>query len=264
MGLDTGAPSLLTFDAHLSGIERSAAELVRAARLSWLGARVPSCPGWTLLDLVAHQGMVHRWATAAIRDEREHMGNAESMEREGRTAADPVGWLEAGVEGLLMALRQAPADLEAMVFLKQAPPPRHFWARRQCHETTVHALDAVAAVHQALPTSAHTWFAAEQAADGIDELLIGFWQRRRSKVRSTRPYAVHIAAEDVLLSWRIAVGPDAARTHRIEPGTAVDADAVVSGRAVDLFLALWNRGGTVTDPQGIVRRLAGDGRVTWA
>ena len=48
----------------------------------------------------------------------------------------PVPGLEAHGKGL-----EAPVDLEAFVFLNDAPAPRQFWARRQCHETTIHAVD---------------------------------------------------------------------------------------------------------------------------
>ena len=33
-----------------------------------LQAAVPTCPDWTLADLVEHTGFVHRWQTAAVRD----------------------------------------------------------------------------------------------------------------------------------------------------------------------------------------------------
>ena len=69
-----------------------------------------------------------------------------ALEAEGRAAADPVGWLLDGAAPLVDALQSAPDDLAAMTFLKEAPPARAFWARRQCHETTVHALDALSAL----------------------------------------------------------------------------------------------------------------------
>ena len=75
-----------------------------------------------------------------------------------------------------------------MTFLKQAPPARAFWARRQCHETTVHALDALAAREARPLTADDVWLTDELATDGIDELLVGFWQRRTKGPRSESPY----------------------------------------------------------------------------
>jgi hypothetical protein len=62
---------------------------------------------------------------------------------EGREVADPVGWLRDGAEALAGTIREVPDDVRATVFLKDAPPPRVFWTRRQCHETTIHAVDAL-------------------------------------------------------------------------------------------------------------------------
>ena len=104
---------------------------------------MPTCPGWTVRDLLAHQGMVHRWATAVVRGDDPATVDDAAIEAEGRAAPDPVGWLLDGAAALVDALQAAPDDLAVMTFLKEAPPARQFWARRQCHETTVHALDAL-------------------------------------------------------------------------------------------------------------------------
>ena len=112
MTLDPHSPSLLSTPTHLERLAQAAGAMTRAARETWLGAPVPTCPHWTVLDLVAHQGMVHRWATAAVRLDPEGMGNAASRETEGRTSADPIGWLEAGAADLIQALGQAPDDLD--------------------------------------------------------------------------------------------------------------------------------------------------------
>ena len=74
-----------------------------------------------------------------------------------------------------------------MTFLKDAPPARAFWARRQCHETTVHALDALSALEARPLTADDVWLTDALAADGVDELLVGFWQRRTKGPRSRNP-----------------------------------------------------------------------------
>lgn len=260
------ATTLVPEERHHAGLVQAAQVLARAARLAWLGAEVPTCPDWRLLDLVAHQGMVHRWALAALNCDRDLMGNAAQIEDEGRTQVDPVAWLEDGAAALARALAAAPDDLDTLVFLAQAPPPRQFWARRQCHETTIHALDALAAQTERLPARADAWFGADLAADGIDELLIGFWQRRRGGPRSPEPYAVTVRPLDVPFTWTVRVGPDRTEVTRhegSEPDSA-GADHQISGTAIDLYLALWNRGGTPTDDDGILDRWRDDAAIRWS
>lgn len=42
------------------------------------------------------------------------------------------------------------------------------------------------------------------------------------------------------------------------------ADALtLSGSAVDLYLALWNRGGTVDDPDEVLARWRSPAKITW-
>ena len=57
----------LTLDEHLAAVEVSGGQLAGFARQAGLDARVPTCPAWTVDTLVAHQAMVHRWATAHVR-----------------------------------------------------------------------------------------------------------------------------------------------------------------------------------------------------
>ena len=90
-----------------------------------------------------------------------------------------LGWFDDGATALLQAIVDAPDDLDALVFLKDAPPPRLFWARRQCHETTIHAVDALGARLGRPARADETWIRPAIALDGIDELLVGFVTRRR-------------------------------------------------------------------------------------
>ena len=137
-----------TVEEHLAGLDAAVDRMAVWARSAGPDAPVPTCPGWTVRDLLAHQGMVHRWATAVVRGEDPAGVDDAALEAEGLAAADPVGWLLDGAAPLVDALHSAPDDLAVMTFLKEAPPARAFWARRQCHETTVHALDALSALER--------------------------------------------------------------------------------------------------------------------
>ncbi len=259
-------PRPLAFEEHVAGLEAAVERLAGWSREAGEGAEVPTCPGWRVRDLLAHQGMVHRWATATVLGVDRSSLDSGALEAEGLGAEDPVGWLRAGAGDLVAALRSAPEDLEAFTFLKEAPPARLFWARRQHHETTVHALDALAARDARQPTADDAWFGDDVALDGIDELLVGFWQRRTTGPRAPEeaPYTAVVAAGRGE-RWRLDVSSDPLRTRHLgsdEP--APGGSDVIGGTAADLYLALWNRGGDVDDPGRLLERWRGRGSVRWS
>lgn len=253
---------LVGFDTHLDGLRRASAVFTGAMAGTDLTTPVPTCPDWSALDLLTHLGMVHRWATAVITGDAESAADPDALAEQGRTADDGLAWFTQGVQHLLIALDDAPADLDALVFLKEASAPRLFWARRQCHETTIHAADALSAA--GLPVlPAELGLTGDLAADGIDELLRGFWQRGRTTHRSPAPYAVTVRPTDAPWAWLVQVGPDGTVSRRLA-STEIDAALSVvsqtsarhsvSGTSADLYLALWNRGGEVSDDAGVLPR----------
>ena len=54
---------------YLAHISVEGRMLARAARLA-LGLNVPTCPDWSVDDLVAHVGMIHRRAAVMVRERR--------------------------------------------------------------------------------------------------------------------------------------------------------------------------------------------------
>jgi uncharacterized protein (TIGR03083 family) len=233
-------PPILSLPEHGEGIGDAASVMRANAAATALDTPVPTCPGWSVLDLVAHQGMVHRWATAVVTGAESRP--ATEVEAEARAAVDVLGWLDDGLVDLLNALGGAPADLEVFFFLKDAPPPRDAWARRQCHETTIHAVDAMAARLGRPPTAAQTWLRPNLAADGIDELLTGFLPRRSSKVRSAQPLTVQVRTSDTGHAWSLRIGEEPTAVSRLPGDSLPDADVTLTGTAAQLYLGLWNRG----------------------
>lgn len=228
-------------DAHLDAIWEALDRFATCAGSAGSAAPVPTTPGWTVRDLVAHQGMVHRWAAATVRGDDV---DPAAVLQEGLSAADQVSWLCRGAESLVAALSGAPDDLDAPVFLHDAPPPRRFWARRQCHETTIHAVDTLAAAVGRLPRAADTWISPELAVDGIDELLTGFVPRPRSRFRPARPTSFAVLPDDATERWLVETGDHPPLTTR-DAGDGA-ADVVLRGPAAALYLALWNRTDEVT------------------
>jgi uncharacterized protein (TIGR03083 family) len=234
-------PTHLSLEDHLDGLVRSGAALREAAATAGLDAKVPTCPAWDVTKLVTHQGMVHRWAAANLRGDTDH--DTAASKAEAKAAADLLGWYSEGLAALVDTLHATPEDAKAMVFLKDAPPPRRFWARRQAHETTVHSVDAISAVHGRWPSASEVDIDAMLAADGIDELLAGFITRGDGRLHAAEPYTVLIRTDDTGHAWtlRISEGPIVTT-----PGEVERPEAVLSGTAVQLYVSLWNRADEIT------------------
>lgn len=241
---DDAVPVRLGFEQHVDVVRAAGERLATLVAEVDLGAPVPTCPRWTVADLLAHQTMVHRWAAAHVAG-----GDPEAVPSK-RDLLASVPDLRAHYRGglvlLLDALRAAPADLRAMTFLRDAPAPREFWARRQAHETTVHAVDSQSAALGRAPTAleaAAAGITPEVALDGLDELLCGFVTRGRSKTVLATPATVHVRPTDVDEEWTMQVADSITTTHRAT--TQDDGDAVLSGTGTQLYLGLWNRGDEV-------------------
>jgi uncharacterized protein (TIGR03083 family) len=137
-------PTRLSLELHLEALVRGGNALREAAATAGLDAKVPTCPAWDVTNLVTHQGMVHRWAAANLRGDTGH--DTAASQAEAGAAASLLDWYDHGLAALVDTVQATPEDAKAMVFLRDAPPPRRFWARRQAHETTIHSVDAISAV----------------------------------------------------------------------------------------------------------------------
>jgi uncharacterized protein (TIGR03083 family) len=220
----------VTPDEHIAALDRDGALLAAAADRAGLDAVVPPCLPWRVRDLLRHLGYVHRWAAGYVSEAREDMVD-EPAEDElllaGPGDAELLGWFRDGHAELVRVLRSADHGLSCWTFL-DAPSPLAFWARRQAHETAIHRADAESAAGEV------TGFPAQFAADGIDELIMGFWAR--SRPRTDRGSALLVHATDTSGKWLVDLGAGTA-----ERGGATDADCVVTGPASELYLLLWNR-----------------------
>ncbi|MBB5930147.1 maleylpyruvate isomerase family mycothiol-dependent enzyme [Streptomyces echinatus] len=133
-----------------------------------LSATVPTCPDWSLEDLVRHMGGALRWVDALVRaraqenipEERVPLGGGPE-ERGDAAALDK--WLADSGELVVGALREAGPD--AGVWGWAGELNAGFWARRMTHEITVHRADAALAA--GLPYEV----APDIAADALDEWL---------------------------------------------------------------------------------------------
>jgi uncharacterized protein (TIGR03083 family) len=241
-------PTTLTPDQHLAALRDAVSVFARAAQHAGLDVPVPTCPDWTVRRLIGHQGMVHRWAAALVRGERPDDRAVAAFEAGGQATGDLVGWLRDGALEVARAVTEAPDDLVAPVFLHDAPEPRAFWARRQCHETTIHAVDAMSASLGRPPDPDETWIDPVVALDGVDELLGGFLTRPRSRLRCEEEALLVVVPDDATEWWEVSLGPRPAvvTRHLTAYDEAADPDWEVTGTAVEVYLRLWNR----SDPAG--------------
>jgi len=220
-------------DALLDWLAREGATYTSAIERGDLDAVVPSCPEWSLRDLVRHTSGVNRWATRIV-TERATGPIDEELEVVAGGWPDDVDlapWFRAGNALLVDALRSAPDDMECWAFLR-APSAKVFWARRQLHETAIHRVDAELASGDVSPVP------VDHAVDGIDEMLTGFLPRRSSRLKPEKPSTIAVRPTDAADAWLVTAGPDGATTERV---TSADADVTVRGTAADLYLLLWNR-----------------------
>jgi uncharacterized protein (TIGR03083 family) len=220
----TAAFQPLTADVSLAHLERAVTAFDALLAHGDLDGPVPSCPGWTLLDLTHHLGGVHRWATTAITEQR-------SMNDDEIVLPDPAGtraWFLDGATGLVRVLRETPPETECWAF---GPKPRTaaFWFRRQPLETAVHTWDAAGS--QGVTREP---IDAALALDGIDEVRHMFYPRQ-----------IHLKRIEPL-ARTLAIAPDGTSTRWVFGDG--EAEAVVSGPADVLYLLLWGRLG-IDDPR---------------
>ncbi len=218
---------------HVAAIEHEGVVFAEAAEKAGLEASVPSCPGWSVADLVHHLGVIHRWAGAFVRGRTTPVDGA--LEGDAIWGPRPddnelFDYYREGHVSLVEAFRSAPHDLDAWYFL-EAPSPLAFWARRQAHELAIHRADAQ------LASRPPDGYDPEFAADGVDELLAGFigHPQRRSRFEVTD--SIQVDTTDVDGHWHLDISPERVVTTRDRRAAGL----TIAGPASDVYLFMWNR-----------------------
>jgi uncharacterized protein (TIGR03083 family) len=222
--------------------ERSTAFRAAVASAPSLDVQVPTCPEWTLFDLVQHLGEGRRaWAaTVAAGPDATAKAAPQGDPAAPREREALLGWLAASTQQLLDALREAGPDRGCWTWWgkSQSPQTCAAAARRQLHEIAVHTYDAQLTVGAPQPLP------EDVALDGVEEFL--------STVCTTTvawPHEPAVADYHVTegRSWRNWVSGDGARIARLSaPGAAAGqdpeaADASAQGTANELVLAFYGR-----------------------
>lgn len=227
----------MSYERHLHALARESAALAAAAR-SGLAATVPSCPEWSVQDLVAHVGHGFRVVAGIVRD---HADAEVSWEPLSAPAEGVVEWFEESSAELVEALTNESPDTPVWNWSERDGTVA-FWARRMAHEVAVHRWDAEWAASSG---SAASPVEPEQAADGVDEMLtvyypVGLAEEPVDGLAGT----FSVVSSDTPDAWYGRLRPDSIDVVRGVPASRPD--ATLEGPASDLLLALWGRPVAVT------------------
>ena len=212
---------------HLE-VLRDRADALLDSAAGAMDVSVPTCPEWTLADLLVHMGLVWGWAAETVTTKiRAQRGQAPAS----RGAQALRTWAKGQAERLVDALGSADPDADCWTF--GTPRSVRFWYRRQALETVLHAWDAERA------TGTPSRIEPEVAVDGIDEhlhVIVPRTVRLRPDVWSGQ--SVHLHCTDADGEWVVQLGPGGeVATRRAH----AKADVALRGGAEALWLWCANR-----------------------
>jgi uncharacterized protein (TIGR03083 family) len=202
---------------------------------------VPSCPGWTVADLVVHVSQVYLHKAALM-----------------RTGEEPQPWPPPGLaaEPPLALLGRSYGELRAEFRAREPGTPAPtwfgpdqtvaFWIRRMAQETVIHRIDAELAAR--LPI---TPVPGDLAADGVDEVLtvmLAYLAQEWPDDFAELPgghLAVAGGKDAITVSagetaWTIRPSP---RSVVVEDGVHRDPRLLVQGPPAAVLRWLWGRAG---------------------
>lgn len=188
-------------------------EICELARPEQLARPVPSCPAWTLGDLVFHVGAVHRFWTGAVA--------AQSTERPAHDGGDVdddqlVEWFRGHTRELLATIERVGPDSPCWTWWGE-PMTAGAVERHQVQEAAIHLWDARLACGVSQPVE------FDVALDGVAEFL----QVQRPAMVLPSANRIVFASSDHDGQWVVG--------HESLPAITV------SGDASDLLLVLYGR-----------------------
>jgi uncharacterized protein (TIGR03083 family) len=192
-----------------------------------LTAPVPSCPGWSVHDLVKHVAQVYEHKIECTR-----LGRApDPWPPEWPLAeCDPLGWFRDAHARLLAMFHESGPTTPSATWWP-ADQTVGFWARRMAHETAVHRVDAELAIDAATPID------AALATDGVDEILhlmlAGDWSDDPDETMAGQ----HVAISTGERHWIVTLDRDAVSVSEGDGPS----DATLSGEPTHAMLWLWGR-----------------------
>lgn len=219
----------MDFAGYLDSLASDGALLSKAARALPFDTPLPSCPGWTVRDLLAHTGGVHRGRGEVVRRRLTTRPDVEAAE----PPADDrlIDWYDEGLAELLAVLRSTDPATPMWTWW---PPDQTagFWYRRMAQETVVHRVDAeLAAGH---PSQVED----DLAVDGVDEVLDCFLSGDWSDEPQPMPGSgQRVRVSTGRRSWLVTLQSTSVELSRGDG----EADGTVGGSPAGVLLWLWGR-----------------------
>lgn len=209
------------------------AAIAAAARETGLDATVPSCPGWTVGDLLSHLTGIYVGREVVVRE-----GLHERPAQQEAPGGDAIEAFESSLTRLVATLRGSDLSREVWTFV--GPRPASWWSRRMAQETVIHRADAELAAGRTPPR-----VDAVVAVDGIDEMLTVFVAEALTRYGppidgggpiggAGQTVGVHTPDE----RWHVTLHDDRVDVIR---GSAATSDALIAGTPSHVLYHLWGR-----------------------
>jgi uncharacterized protein (TIGR03083 family) len=215
----------MTPEENIAAVRRESGALAGSAKKD-LAPMVPSCPEWSVSDLLWHVGGIHRHRIWLI---TEHPEGPRGFKIDRPADGEIIDWFVDGAENLSQTLEQHDPTEKVWTWF-EPDQTVGFWQRRMAQETAVHRWDGEHAVGHA--SDIEPQLASDGIAEFFDTLLV---------VQEAPPKGngetIHLHTTDAPSEWLITLTPEGARA---EPGHA-KADVAIRGAASDVLLALWRR-----------------------
>jgi uncharacterized protein (TIGR03083 family) len=213
---------------------------LRTVASTGLNAQVPTCPGWTVTDLVRHVGQVYLHKAEVM-----HTGAWPDPWPPAETATEPpIALLDRGYAAVTHAFSRR-GDTDRSVTWHAPDQTVKFWIRRMAQETVIHRLDAELAMHSIEPDPVPD----DLAVDGIDEVLRLFlayeveaWPEEFTDAfAGVKPCTVRVATTgSAAAEWLVRIGEGTVAIGSAGAGDGI-ADGVVQGGAEAVLRWLWGR-----------------------
>ena len=219
--------------SHLTYVAHVRAEGARIATVAERGLEppVPSCPGWTVRDVVEHTAQVFLHKVACMRDKV--FPDPWPPERGDEPT---VPYYRAALDQLLHELTNREENQYAETWWWDERTVS-FLGRRMAHEAAIHRADVEQAHADVTPLD------AELALDGVDEVLwrflVGDWSDQPASERPGDIVQIRCGGT----TWRVVMEPNAiAADVFLDRWPELPAAALVSGEPPSMYLWLWGRG----------------------
>lgn len=240
----SGKGTEMTAERRRQALRAHTQRLAECARVAGGEAAVPTCPGWTVADLVAHVGQTQRWVSEII--ERRIVDPIQLPTEMAAAPTEPDEWPAWLSDGAARAAEACSDDaLEASVFNAAADARKggEFWLSSLLNEAVIHGADAAYAAGRGYDLDADV--AADLISNHLTMLTSPTWAAQRPESASALRgvgETLHWHAADVPAlgeggEWFIERGPGGARW---QPRSG-EADVSVNGSAKSLLLILTRR-----------------------